>query len=83
MRMAGSRLRGHDVVSLSQGEPAAETSYRESLAIRQALLPAGDMSVARSQHNLGRWLVRAASGRPMAPRSTMSVIAPSRPRCTA
>ncbi len=41
------------------GDPAAEASYRESLAIRQLLLPAGDLTVARAGDNLGRWLVRA------------------------
>ncbi|MDP1899598.1 MAG: tetratricopeptide repeat protein [Rubrivivax sp.] len=42
------------------GDPAAEAAYRESLAIRQALLPAGDLTLARAHHNLGRWLLRAA-----------------------
>lgn len=42
-----------------RGDPAAEASYRESLAIRQALLRTGDLTLARSQHNLGRWLQRA------------------------
>jgi serine/threonine-protein kinase len=40
------------------GDPAAEAAYRESLSIRQATLPAGDLGVARVQHNLGRWLLR-------------------------
>jgi serine/threonine-protein kinase len=50
------------------GEPAAEAAYRDSLAIRQALLPAGDLTLARAQHNLGRWLLRAgrlAEARPL------------------
>jgi hypothetical protein len=42
------------------GDPAAEASYRESLAIRQALLPAGDLTLSRAHHNLGRWLLRAS-----------------------
>ena len=41
------------------GDPAAEAAYRESLEIRQATLPAADLGVARVQHNLGRWLLRA------------------------
>lgn len=40
------------------GEPAAEARYRESLAIREAVQPAGDLSIARAQHNLARWLMR-------------------------
>ncbi|MBL8312220.1 MAG: tetratricopeptide repeat protein [Rubrivivax sp.] len=41
------------------GDPAAEALYRESLLIRRALLAPGDLSVARVEHNLARWLVRA------------------------
>ncbi|MDT8998423.1 serine/threonine-protein kinase [Paucibacter sp. APW11] len=51
------------------GDPAAEAAYRESLAIRQAVLPAGDLSIARAQHNLARWLLRqgrAADALPLA-----------------
>ncbi len=44
------------------GDPAAEAAYRESLAIRSGRLGSGDPSVARAQHNLGRWLLR--QGRP-------------------
>jgi serine/threonine-protein kinase len=40
------------------GDPQAETYYRRSLEMRQAALPAGDLSIARAQHNLGRWLLR-------------------------
>jgi serine/threonine-protein kinase len=59
-----------------QGDPAAEASYRESLAIRQALLPAGDLTLARSQHNLGRWLLRA--GRPAQARALLDEAAQAR-----
>ncbi|WIT11731.1 serine/threonine-protein kinase [Paucibacter sediminis] len=41
------------------GDPAAESLYRESLAIRQAALKPDDLSLARARHNLGRWLLRA------------------------
>ena len=41
------------------GDPAAEALYRESLAIRRALLAPDDLSVARAEHNLARWLLRA------------------------
>jgi len=41
------------------GDPAAESQYRESLAIRQAALKPDDLSLARARHNLGRWLLRA------------------------
>jgi len=41
------------------GDPAAESQYRESLAIRQAALKPEDLSLARARHNLGRWLLRA------------------------
>nr|WP_316639888.1 serine/threonine-protein kinase [uncultured Roseateles sp.] len=41
------------------GDPAAESRYRESLAIRQDLVKPDDLSLARAQHNLGRWLLRA------------------------
>jgi serine/threonine-protein kinase len=41
------------------GDPAAEANYRESLAIRQALLKSDDLSLARAQRNLGHWLQRA------------------------
>ncbi len=50
------------------GDPTAEAAYRDSLAIREALLPAGDLTLARAQHNLGRWLLRAgrlAQARPL------------------
>lgn len=40
------------------GDPQAETYYRRSLDMRQAALPVGDLSIARAQHNLGRWLLR-------------------------
>jgi serine/threonine-protein kinase len=40
------------------GDPQAETYYRRSVEMRQAALPAGDLSIARGQHNLGRWLMR-------------------------
>jgi serine/threonine-protein kinase len=42
-----------------QGDPAAEALYRESLAIRRAMLAPDDLSVARAEHNLARWLLRA------------------------
>jgi len=42
-----------------QGDPAAEVAYRDALAQRQAVLPAGDLAIARGQQNLGRWLMRA------------------------
>ena len=51
-----------------QGSPAAGPLYRESLAIRSALLPRGDQGLARASHNLGRWLLRqgdAAAARPL------------------
>jgi len=51
-----------------QGSPAAGPLYRESLAIRSALLPPGDQGLARAGHNLGRWLLRqgdAAAARPL------------------
>ena len=41
------------------GDPGAEALYRESLAIRRGLLAPGDLSVARAEHNLARWLLRA------------------------
>lgn len=44
------------------GDPGAEAVLRESLALRQALLPAGNLSVASAEYRLGRWLLRA--GRP-------------------
>lgn len=50
------------------GDPAAERHYRRSLQIRLAALPAGDLTVARAQHNLGRWLLRegrVAESRPL------------------
>lgn len=40
------------------GDPQAETYYRRSVEMRQAALPVGDLSIARAQHNLGRWLLR-------------------------
>jgi len=51
-----------------QGSPAAGPLYRESLAIRSALLPPGDQGLARAGHNLGRWLLRqgdADAARPL------------------
>lgn len=50
------------------GDPAAEAAYRDSLELRQARLPAGDLGIARAQHNLARWLVRhgrLAEARPL------------------
>jgi serine/threonine-protein kinase len=41
------------------GDPAAEQRYRESLALRRSQLKPDDPSVARAEHNLGRWLMRA------------------------
>lgn len=41
------------------GDPAAETHYRRSLAIREAQQPPQPTAVARTQANLGRWLLRA------------------------
>ncbi len=43
----------------NQGDPGAEALYRESLAIRRALLAPDDLSVARVEDNLARWLMRA------------------------
>ena len=50
------------------GDPGAEALYRESLAIRRSLLAPDDLSVARAEHNLARWLLRAnrrAEGGPL------------------
>jgi serine/threonine-protein kinase len=50
------------------GDPGAEALYRESLAIRRSLLAPDELSVARAEHNLARWLLRAgrrAEGGPL------------------
>lgn len=41
-----------------QGDPGAEALYRESLGIRRALLAPDDLTLARAEHNLARWLLR-------------------------
>lgn len=41
------------------GDPAAERRYRDSLGLRRSQLKPDDPAVARAEHNLGRWLMRA------------------------
>lgn len=50
-------------------QPEAEALLRRSLALRRARLPAGDLAIARAEHNLARWLLRegrAGLARPLA-----------------
>jgi serine/threonine-protein kinase len=70
----GERVYGPDHLGLSHAlnnlgtaledaeQAEAEAVLRRSLALRRARLPAGDLAIARAEHNLARWLLR--EGRP-------------------